>query len=70
MLHLRGNPKDYDGWANITEDPGWSYQGVLPYFKKYEKFGDPNGDCKTLSHIPIPVSVESPGSRKITTFTN
>ncbi|CAL8089875.1 unnamed protein product [Orchesella dallaii] len=34
MLYVRGHPLDYDLWANITGDPGWKYENVLPYFKK------------------------------------
>ncbi|CAG7827285.1 unnamed protein product [Allacma fusca] len=34
MLYVRGNPRDYDNWANITADTAWSYENVLPYFKK------------------------------------
>ncbi|XP_046386911.1 glucose dehydrogenase [FAD, quinone]-like [Ischnura elegans] len=40
MLYVRGNKKDYDGWfkqGNI----GWSYEDVLPYFKKSEDNGNP-----------------------------
>ncbi|XP_067007795.2 glucose dehydrogenase [FAD, quinone] [Anabrus simplex] len=35
MMYMRGHPRDYDKWAEagIT---GWSYQDVLPYFKKSE----------------------------------
>ena len=35
MLYLRGNPLDYDAWANITKDPTWKYENVLPYFKRH-----------------------------------
>jgi choline dehydrogenase len=36
MLYLRGQQRDYDEWARWTGDPGWSWQGVLPIFKKSE----------------------------------
>jgi choline dehydrogenase len=32
MLYIRGNRLDYDGWQR----PGWSYDEVLPYFKRSE----------------------------------
>ncbi|WP_299371846.1 GMC family oxidoreductase N-terminal domain-containing protein [uncultured Kiloniella sp.] len=35
MVYIRGHKKDYDDWAAIG-NPGWSYQDVLPYFKKSE----------------------------------
>lgn len=34
MLYVRCHPKDYDNWANITGDPTWRYENVLPFFKK------------------------------------
>ncbi len=42
MLYVRGNPADYDGWAQMG-CRGWSYADVLPYFKKSENYaaGDP-----------------------------
>ncbi|CAB0036259.1 unnamed protein product [Trichogramma brassicae] len=36
MWYARGSRNDYDEWANLTGDPDWSYQTVLPYFKKSE----------------------------------
>ncbi|KOB75991.1 putative ecdysone oxidase [Operophtera brumata] len=36
MAYTRGNYHDYDNWAAVTEDPSWSWEKVLPYFKKSE----------------------------------
>jgi choline dehydrogenase len=44
MLYVRGNPADYDGWAQ-RGCRGWSHDEVLPYFKHSEDFrsgGDNN----------------------------
>ena len=35
MAYVRGNPADYDGWANLGNS-GWSFNELLPYFKRSE----------------------------------
>ncbi len=35
MAYVRGNAADYDEWAALGNN-GWTYQEVLPYFKKSE----------------------------------
>jgi choline dehydrogenase-like flavoprotein len=35
MIYIRGNRADYDEWAAMGCD-GWSYDDVLPYFKRAE----------------------------------
>lgn len=40
MLYTRGHRRDYDGWA-AANNTGWSYEEVLPYFKKSERIGIP-----------------------------
>ena len=37
MLYVRGQPLDYDTWAQLG-NRGWSYEEVLPFFKKSENF--------------------------------
>ncbi len=42
MLYVRGNPLDYDTWAQFG-NRGWSCDSVLRYFKKSEHY-EPGGD--------------------------
>jgi choline dehydrogenase len=37
MLYVRGNPLDYNSWAQLG-NRGWSYESVLPYFRKSENW--------------------------------
>ena len=36
MLYLRGQARDYNEWAELTGDAGWSWDAVLPHFKGVE----------------------------------
>ncbi|CAG9104766.1 unnamed protein product [Plutella xylostella] len=40
MFYVRGNKEDYNEWA-AAGNTGWSYDDVLPLFKKSEKFYKP-----------------------------
>ncbi|MFT4063993.1 choline dehydrogenase [Paraburkholderia sp.] len=39
MIYNRGNPLDYEGWANDLGLHDWSYAHCLPYFQRMETFG-------------------------------
>jgi choline dehydrogenase-like flavoprotein len=43
----RGPKADYDHWAEVVGDQQWSYDGLLPYFKKTEQhYGDAEKDSQ------------------------
>ncbi|KAF7350701.1 GMC oxidoreductase [Mycena sanguinolenta] len=41
MVYTRGSAEDYNRWAAVTGDPGWSWDNLLPYFFKNEKWTPP-----------------------------
>ncbi|MEM6620243.1 MAG: GMC family oxidoreductase N-terminal domain-containing protein, partial [Pseudomonadota bacterium] len=43
MLYVRGHRDDYDRWAETC--PGWSWDDVLPYFRRSECHEDGADDC-------------------------
>lgn len=36
MIYMRGQARDFDGWAAATGDNAWSWQNCLPDFKAHE----------------------------------
>jgi choline dehydrogenase len=38
MIYMRGQSRDYDGWASATGDSSWRWDNVLPYFTKHEDY--------------------------------
>ncbi|KAL8710651.1 MAG: hypothetical protein Q9220_004875 [cf. Caloplaca sp. 1 TL-2023] len=41
-IFTRGTKGFYNRWANLVGDPSWSWESVLPYFKKSVDFTPPN----------------------------
>lgn len=49
MLYVRGNKRDYDLWAS-DGNTGWSFDEILPYFKKSEDNRNPYVAANTKYH--------------------
>ena len=56
LLYVRGNPADYDGWRQLGLS-GWSWDDVLPYFKKSEHYEVEGSDLRGNAG---PLRVSSP----------
>ncbi|KAJ7894614.1 glucose-methanol-choline oxidoreductase, partial [Mycena olivaceomarginata] len=66
MVYTRGAADDFDRYGILTEDEGWSWSRILPYFLKNEKWTPPADDHNTSgqfdpavhgTHGPISVSL-------------
>jgi choline dehydrogenase len=53
QIFLRGIPEDFDAWAAL-DNPAWSFQRVLPFFKRLERDLDFRTDYHGAQG-PIPV---------------
>jgi len=38
MIYMRGQARDYDGWAAATGDASWTWENALPDFKAHEDY--------------------------------
>ncbi|KAF9061419.1 aryl-alcohol-oxidase from pleurotus Eryingii [Rhodocollybia butyracea] len=41
MVYTRGTSEDWDSWAAITDDEGWSWNNVQKYIRRNERFTAP-----------------------------
>jgi len=58
MIYVRGHPADYDHWADLGND-GWSYDEMLPYFRRSEHFEPAGSEYHGLGG---PLNVAEPRS--------
>ncbi|KAJ2927308.1 hypothetical protein H1R20_g9787, partial [Candolleomyces eurysporus] len=47
VFYTRGSSSDYDRWAKVTGDSGWSWKRLLPYFLKHERWINPANNHDT-----------------------
>ncbi|KAI5885846.1 alcohol oxidase [Schizophyllum commune H4-8] len=53
LVYTRGTKSDIDTWATLSGDDSWGWDGLLPYFKKSEKFNLPvDGHNVTGQYTP------------------
>ncbi|KAJ7346360.1 aryl-alcohol oxidase [Mycena albidolilacea] len=47
MVYTRGSKEDFNRWAAVTEDDGWSWDNLLPYMTKNEIWSPPADNHNT-----------------------
>lgn len=63
MIATRGHPNDFDSWARMG-NKGWSYEDVLPYFKKLENMQIPElRKDRSVHSTKGPLNIEYPRYR-------
>ncbi|CAH0586845.1 unnamed protein product [Chrysodeixis includens] len=40
MIYHKGQPKDFNSWADVAKDESWKWENVLPYFLKSGRLED------------------------------
>ncbi|KAG6820209.1 hypothetical protein H0H93_003863 [Arthromyces matolae] len=51
MMYTRGSSDQYDDWAKITKEPGWSWKNLRKYFDKNEKWIAPADNHNTTGQF-------------------
>ncbi|KAK0186615.1 aryl-alcohol-oxidase from pleurotus Eryingii [Armillaria mellea] len=47
LAYVRGSSEDYDRYANVTGDRGWSWNEIQPYIRKNERWTSPTDNHDT-----------------------
>ncbi|KAF8808842.1 aryl-alcohol oxidase-like protein [Phlegmacium glaucopus] len=51
MAYTRGSKDDYDRWARVTDDEGWSWNSLFPYMLKIETLTQPLNNRDTTGEF-------------------
>lgn len=68
LVYTRGTNEEYDRWAEITDDPGWSWDQLAPYYFKVNVLRDPlwlflltTCFCRVHALFHLPTVITHPG---------
>lgn len=49
MMYVRGSRQDYDDWAELVEDQGWSADAMQQYMRKHQVSSTSSTGSPTLT---------------------
>ncbi|KAJ7681664.1 alcohol oxidase [Mycena rosella] len=49
QIYTRGSKEDFDRWAKVTGDDGWSWNSLIPYQRKNERFSLQTSDHHNIT---------------------
>ena len=50
---------EHDAWSNLVDDDGWNWDNLLPYFRRYETFTNP--DKNMIKNLSIEIQDNAHG---------
>jgi choline dehydrogenase-like flavoprotein len=65
MAYMRGSKDDYNAWEELG-NPGWGWDGLLPYFRKSSTFTPPSPDVAQSWNMTWDDSVYGDGPARVT----
>jgi choline dehydrogenase-like flavoprotein len=65
MAYARGSKADFDGWEELG-NPGWGWNGLLPYFRKSTTFTPPSRQAAEKWNMTWDLSVYGQGPVSVT----
>lgn len=67
LIWVRGDPQDFDGWAELTGDKRWSWEASQPYFQRCEAAAT-GSDDRLGRRGAIPLSATRVKNRAVDSF--
>ncbi|KAL4900424.1 hypothetical protein BDW74DRAFT_188273 [Aspergillus multicolor] len=61
MMYVRGSLQDYDDWAEITGDAGWSASSMKAFMRRHQTLDPPNPSAASLTSAS-PIAPEHHGT--------
>jgi choline dehydrogenase len=56
LIWAHGHRNDFDGWAEVTGDPGWSHDAVLRLYRRIESWDGPADELRRGRDGPVYVT--------------